>query len=98
MTRALLGLEDVVSMDILFYRRDPERGWQFNADEPGCTEDTAAGGIQHIPELYQRESSQERSVKLSFFWQTSLCVYSHSTSKPLKKDHDTSSCFQHIGG
>ena len=76
MTRALLGLEDVVSMDILFYRRDPERGWQLNADEPGCTEDTAAGGIQYIPELYEREFSPERSVKLSFFWQTRVVFIS----------------------
>ena len=66
MTWVLLGLQNAVSMDIVSYRRDPDRGWQFMPGEPGCTADTAAGGIRYIPELYQRESSQERSVMPSF--------------------------------
>ena len=32
LTRAVLGLEDAVTMDVLFYRRDPDRGWQFRPE------------------------------------------------------------------
>jgi hypothetical protein len=31
--------------------------------EPGCTPDTAAGGISFIRELYERQGSQEKSVR-----------------------------------
>ena len=31
--------------------------------EPGCTPDTAAGGISLIRELYERQGSQEKSVR-----------------------------------
>lgn len=27
----------------MYYRRDPERGWQFKPDEPGCTHETETG-------------------------------------------------------
>jgi len=40
------------------------QGWKFNPDEEGCTEDTAAGGITFIRELYEREGSAEKSVRL----------------------------------
>lgn len=33
--------------------------WQ---QEPGCTADTATGGISFIRELYERQGSQEKSV------------------------------------
>eukprot|EP00516_Mucochytrium_quahogii_P006117 CAMPEP_0203754926 /NCGR_PEP_ID=MMETSP0098-20131031/8467_1 /ASSEMBLY_ACC=CAM_ASM_000208 /TAXON_ID=96639 /ORGANISM=" , Strain NY0313808BC1" /LENGTH=672 /DNA_ID=CAMNT_0050646181 /DNA_START=83 /DNA_END=2098 /DNA_ORIENTATION=- len=33
LARAMLGLEDVISADVLFYRRDPEKGWQFLPDD-----------------------------------------------------------------
>jgi hypothetical protein len=32
LTRAVLGLEDAITMDVLFYRRDPDRGWQFKPE------------------------------------------------------------------
>ena len=57
-------MQDSISMDVLFYQRDPERGWQFKPDEPGCTADTAAGGLQFIRELYERQDSKGKSVSL----------------------------------
>jgi len=63
LTRAVLGLEPVISLDTLFYRRESERGWHFKPDEPGCTADTAAGGIPFIRELYERTGSEEKSVR-----------------------------------
>lgn len=55
-------MEDSVSMDVLFYRRHPDRGWQFQPDTPGCTPDTANGGLQFIRELYEKHNSKEKSV------------------------------------
>jgi hypothetical protein len=37
LTRAVLGLEDAVTMDVLFYRRDPDRGWQFKPEVRAST-------------------------------------------------------------
>jgi len=65
LTRAVKGLQDVVSMDVLWYRRDPERGWQFRPDEPGCTEDTVFG-FDYARQVYEREGSTERSVPILF--------------------------------
>lgn len=62
MTRALLGMQDSISMDILFYSRDPDRGWQFKPEAPGCTPDTVNGGIRFIRELYEKENSEEKTV------------------------------------
>jgi hypothetical protein len=39
------------------------QGWMFYPEEEGCTEDTAAGGIKFIRELYEREGSSEKSVR-----------------------------------
>ncbi|KAK9868840.1 hypothetical protein WJX84_002959 [Apatococcus fuscideae] len=78
-TRALLGLEDAVSMDVLFFAMDSDRGWQFKTDEPGCSVDTAAGGIQYIMELYQRESSKERTVPVLYDKKLQKIVSNEST-------------------
>ncbi len=61
LTRALKGLEGVVSMDVLFYRRDPEQGWQFRPEAPGCTPDTV-NGARYLREIYEKVGSSERSV------------------------------------
>ena len=63
-TRALLGMQGSVTMDVLFYQRHPDRGWQFKPDAPGCTRDTVNGGIQFIRELYERLDSKEKSVSV----------------------------------
>ncbi|MBX2802403.1 MAG: glutathione S-transferase C-terminal domain-containing protein [Myxococcales bacterium] len=61
LVRSLKGLQDVVSMDVLFYRRDPERGWQFRPEEPGCTPDTV-NGARFVREIYESVGSAEKSV------------------------------------
>lgn len=63
--RAVLGLEDAVSMDVLFYRRDPERGWQFRPSEPGCTADTVHG-FDFVKQVYEREGSADKSVPVLY--------------------------------
>jgi len=65
LVRGLLGLEEAVGRDVTYYRRDPERGWQFNPTEPGCTPDTLFGS-KFITDIYEREQSTERSVPILF--------------------------------
>lgn len=65
LTRALLGMQDSVTMDVLFYQRHPDRGWQFKPEAPGCTSDTVNGGLHFIRELYEKHGSKEKSVSLS---------------------------------
>ncbi|MEM1413437.1 MAG: glutathione S-transferase C-terminal domain-containing protein [Myxococcota bacterium] len=59
--RAVKGLEDVVGASVVYFRRDPEHGWQFNARIPGCTADLAEGE-RYLQALYRRVGSTERSA------------------------------------
>lgn len=61
-TRALLGMHDTVSVDVLFYQRHPDKGWQFKPEAPGCSPDTVNGGFQFIRQLYEKLDSKEKSV------------------------------------
>ena len=77
LTRKLKGLDDVVSMDVLYFRRDPDRGWQFRPEEPGCTTDTIYGH-QFIREIYARVSSDENSVPVLWDRHTQTIVSNES--------------------
>jgi len=63
LTRKIKQLEDIISMDVCYYRRHPDKGWTFNPDIPGCTEETV-NGIQFIRELYEALGSKEKSVPI----------------------------------
>lgn len=75
--RAVLGLEDVIGASIVYFRRDPEHGWQFNPEIPGCTPDQAQGK-RYIAELYDSVGSSERSVPLLWDTQTETIVSNES--------------------
>jgi len=77
LARKLKGLDDVISMDVLYYRRDPDRGWQFKPDEPGCTPDTQFG-YETIRELYERVGSTETSVPVLWDRETQTIVSNES--------------------
>lgn len=77
LTRALLGLQEVVSMDVLYYRRDPDRGWQFRPSEPGCTPDTVHGRT-YIKEVYAAAESSESSVPILYDKATNTIVSNES--------------------
>jgi len=77
LVRSLKGLEDVVSMDVLFYTRDPENGWQFRAEEPGCSADTLHNS-RFIGDLYKRAGSTEKSVPLLWDRKTDSIVSNES--------------------
>lgn len=51
LVRALLGLDDVISMDIVDPYRD-EEGWQFTPEKAGCTPDTV-NGADYLSEVYR---------------------------------------------
>ena len=63
LTRSMKGLQDVVSMDVLYYRRDPDRGWQFRPDIDGFGPDRLYG-VNYVRELYERIGSTESSVPI----------------------------------
>ncbi|MEL6348441.1 MAG: glutathione S-transferase C-terminal domain-containing protein [Myxococcota bacterium] len=63
LTRAILGLQDVISMDTLYFRRDPDRGWQFRPDIEGFDADSLHG-VRFVRELYERIGSTEKSVPI----------------------------------
>jgi len=50
LTRTVLGLEDVISMDVVDPYRDAD-GWQFTPSKPGCTYDTV-NGVDYLREVY----------------------------------------------
>jgi putative glutathione S-transferase len=80
LTRHILGLQDVIGVDVLWYRRDAERGWQYNPSEPGCTQmpEPSLGIEKYIPELYERVGSKERSVPILWDKQTKTIVSNES--------------------
>lgn len=51
LARAIKGLQAEISVGVLFYRRDPERGWQFRPDLDGFEADDV-NGITFIRELW----------------------------------------------
>jgi len=77
LARSLKGLEDVITMDVLFYRRDPDRGWQFRPDEPRCTADSLFG-YDTIREVYARVGSAETSVPVLWDRETETIVSNES--------------------
>jgi putative glutathione S-transferase len=52
LTRRLMGLTDVVTMDVVDPWRENE-GWEFSAEKDGCTPDTV-NGADYLREVYQR--------------------------------------------
>lgn len=82
LARNVLGLEDSISMDVLFPTRTSEIDpagpnlWQFAPENiaimtdqplPECTSETATGkGLRLVTEIYQLFASKERSVPILF--------------------------------
>jgi putative glutathione S-transferase len=75
--RSLKGLVSTISMDVLFYRRHAELGWQFNPGEPGCTPDTIYGH-QYLKQLYDQVGSKETSAPVLFDRKTETIVSNES--------------------
>lgn len=65
LVRSIKKLHPFISLDTLYYRRDPERGWQFRPDLDGFDADSIYGH-QFIKELYAKVGSSESSVPILF--------------------------------
>ncbi|XP_070533892.1 glutathionyl-hydroquinone reductase YqjG-like isoform X2 [Ptychodera flava] len=77
LTRSVKGLQDVISMDVCWYRRDGAKGWQFNPDIPGCTVDTV-NGQKYIIDIYKIGGIQQTSVPILWDKQTKKVVNNES--------------------
>lgn len=79
LARGILGLEDVIGVDTVFYRRHPERGWQFLPDDDDLRDyersqsdsllsvvdkQDQTFGKRFVPDIYAEFGSKERSVPL----------------------------------
>lgn len=66
-TRALKGLEDVISVDVVDPYRD-EDGWQFTPEKDGCTPDTV-NGFDYLREVYRAaDSNYTGRVTVPVLW------------------------------
>ena len=63
LTRSMKGLQDVIGLGVLWYRRDAANGWQFRGDLPGFEPD-ALHGYRWVEDYYRSVGSTERSVPL----------------------------------
>ncbi|XP_077990181.1 glutathionyl-hydroquinone reductase YqjG-like [Glandiceps talaboti] len=78
LTRAIKGLQDVISMDVCWYRRDGDKGWMFNSEIPGCTEDTV-NGKKYIKEIYKMSDLVQSSVPILWDKKTKVVVNNESS-------------------
>lgn len=65
LTRSIKQLNEMISVDRVYFRRDPDRGWQYRPDIEGFDRDRLYGH-QFVRQLYAREGSSERSVPILF--------------------------------
>lgn len=63
--RAVKGLERVVGATVVYFRRDPDGGWQTNPAIPGCDPDPI-GGHRFVKAYYEAEGSTEKSVPILY--------------------------------
>ncbi len=94
LARGVLGLTDVISMDIAFPNRTDEQDpagpnlWEFSPDRiatligqplPECTPETGTGrGLRLAKEIYQREGSEEQSLPVLYDKQSGRIVNNES--------------------
>ena len=94
LARALLGLEDSISMDVAFPNRTGEDDpagpslWEFSPDRlasltgkplPECTKETGTGdSLRLAKEIYRREGSEEQSLPVLFDKQSQTIVSNES--------------------
>lgn len=77
LARSVKGLEEVVGVSVVCFRRHPERGWQFNPAIEGCTEDRVHGR-RFVAEYYEAQGSSERSVPILYDTETERIVNNES--------------------
>lgn len=87
-TRALKGLEDAISVDVL----DPyraENGWQFTPEKDGCTPDTV-NGFDYLREVYvAADPNYTGRVTVPVLWNTKEETIVNNESAEIMRVLDT---------
>ena len=87
-TRKLLGLEDVVSVDVV----DPfraEDGWQFTPEREGCTTDTV-NGFDYLREAYvEADPDYTGRVTVPVLWDTEEDTIVNNESREVMRNLTT---------
>jgi putative glutathione S-transferase len=87
-TRALKGLEDAISVDVV----DPfrgEGGWQFTPEKEGCTADSV-GGANYLRERYQEADPEMTGrVTVPVLWDTEEDTIVNNESEEIMRMLDT---------
>ena len=88
LVRALKGLEDAISVDVV----DPYRGeggWQFTPEKDGCTEDSLYGS-DYLRELYvEADPDMTGRVTVPVLWDTKEETIVNNESKEILRMLDT---------
>jgi putative glutathione S-transferase len=75
--RSVKGLSGIIGASIVYFRRHPDRGWQFNDKIPGCTVDEV-GGERFLSTYYEKVDSTERSAPVLWDTKTNQIVNNES--------------------
>jgi putative glutathione S-transferase len=91
LARTILGLENAITVDVLFPNRSTEKdSWQFAPDGittmngrftnfPECTSDSVCGGQQYINDIYEMCGVNQKSVPILFDKETMTIVNNESS-------------------
>jgi putative glutathione S-transferase len=87
-TRTLLGLEDVVSVDVVDPFRD-EDGWQFTPEREGCTTDSV-NGFDYLREAYvEADPNYTGRVTVPVLWDTEEDTIVNNESREVMRNLTT---------
>jgi putative glutathione S-transferase len=87
-TRALKGLEDAISVDVVDPFRD-EGGWQFTPEKAGCTVDSV-GAADYLRERYQQADPEMTGrVTVPVLWDTEEDTIVNNESEEIMRMLDT---------
>ncbi len=88
LVRALKGLEDAISVDVVDPYRD-EGGWQFTPEKEGCTPDTV-NGSDYLREVYQAADDDVTGrVTVPVLWDKQEGTIVNNESKEILRMLDT---------
>ena len=88
-TRALLGLEEAITVDVVDPYRD-ERGWQFTPGKDGCTPDTV-NGADYLREIYRLAADgYDGRVTVPVLWDRAEETIVNNESREIMRNLTTS--------
>jgi putative glutathione S-transferase len=88
LVRALKGLEDAISVDVVDPHREDD-GWQFTPERDGCTPDTV-NGSDYLREVYQAANPDVTCrVSVPVLWDTEEETIVNNESKEILRMLDT---------